>query len=342
MNQHNQGRPFPYFNTEAASEHLENKCTNLSNQTQDVNQTIYNFPHFTTNPFSPQFQSTFTKKTNSENDNDLNRDNSTGDSVKNISLALVEAIKNISKNFHHSANANNLPYIFHGFEHEDPLKFLDQLNNYFLENKIVDDYFKIDFTYTRLKDDAKKWLEPYIVLNLSFDNFCQRFLNKYNSSDVIAHATVKLYGEAQQSNEVVEVSKKCALFQRLMPNMPEANKAGIILNLLKPELRANLRVSYFENTEQLISVASKIENDLHQIPKTKNVVSPLNPHPNIHERYMTANNFTDNKRSPPTPCKYCRAMHFHKDCPQNPYTQGNAQRPAAGYRTSQQRPGNQH
>ncbi|KAG5876679.1 hypothetical protein JTB14_023434 [Gonioctena quinquepunctata] len=209
------------------------------------------------------------------------------------------------------------------------MRFLSQLEQYFLKYNIREDHYKVDFAFNRLGGDAQKWAEPYRSIYLSFGIFFERLPNKFKSSQVLARISSKLYGELQEEHEPAEVfiTRKCNLFQRLVSNTPENIRSSTILNQLRPELRASLRSSYeFSTTEELVRVASKVELDIQE---SRNDQVYIAPHMRKSHKEKTNN-------SPSSPCRYCQQKHFHRDCPQNPYNSGNFER-ASGNRTVQQK-----
>ena len=116
-----------------------------------------------------------------------------------------------------------------------------------------------------------------------------------------------------------------ALFQRLVPQVPENIRASTILNQLTPEIRSILRSPHdYQNTEDLVNVATKVENDIREMKNSKYIPPMFREHSTNVKDLSSVRTVTEKKsKLPPFPCQYCNAMHFHKDCPKNPYKSKN-------------------
>lgn len=287
-----------------------------------INKDNFNIDNHTER-ISTDFQtSNFSKESFFSKPSGQNQCGTSVDSIQCITNASTEALKVVVQGARTPKLV--LPYVFHGLVHEDPIKFIEQLQHYFLNDNILFDTARVELAISRLDGEALRWVEPYRHLNLTYNVFVERFLNKFNSSQVISEAMAKLYGESQGLEQAeVFITKKSALFSRLLPNSPEIHKVSTILNLLKPEIRANLRGPIvFSNVEELLRVASQIEGDLSKFKPY--VAPPLRNNQSRNQGENDRSNGGDGRNNRPSyPCRYCNEMHFHRDCPQNPYLSEN-------------------
>lgn len=311
---------------------------NNSDDSDAINRTLDNFPnpnthenegkkaesflHSTsTNRSTNPFCNVNTKETEYKHSNDLQSID-----VINLSQALMSSFKEVVDSFKSKESASSRFLItFSGRYYEDPIEFIRSINQHFHDQKIYQDLQKVEVMVEHLTGDAKRWVEPYKFLNLNYDQLVDRFLNQYDNEQNRAKNISRLYGEKQEINEAVDlfIAKKAALFQRLMPGTPERVQTSIILNLLLPEIRVNLRnVSDMVNLKDLTRVAGQVESDMAETKKVTN-------------RSTTSTN------NIPHPCRFCGDNHFHRDCPRNPYVTGNRQRAVSGNQSSQQTPAQQ-
>lgn len=263
----------------------------------------------------------------------LQNNSTSEEAIRQMSDSFLKALDIVS-----NRSTTVLPWAFHGHEHEDPVAFLQQLKQYFEKHHIVDDHHKVELAIDRLQGEAQEWINPYRSFIVNFGLFTERFLNRFNSCQVIAQATSKLYGEAQTDEPVeVFITRKCSLFQRLASTTPEYIKTSIILNQLRPEIRASLRSPILlSSTEELARLASSVEKDLHEVNNYNKYLLTSTTKLNHH-----GSEYNSNLNLPPSPCRYCQGIHFHKDCPRNPrknsFISGNEQWAAGQNRTNQQR-----
>lgn len=257
------------------------------------------------------------RSVNSNNPFITNSANQIGHVLQNFTSAFTETLKNFNSHMKQS-NTKSLLY-FYGYEHENPIHFLNYLNEHFLNNNVEDDFSKIHYTASLLKGEAKRWFEPYISLNLSWTCFCERFLYKFNDISITASYTAKLYGDKQTLNENVceFISKKIALFNRLEPYRPEEHKSATIIELLRPDIRSRLRIfGTHISCEDLLHISTSIEADLMEEQK----VREKNQQKTNQVTQMSRNNLQNRQSTePPSACKYCNGWHFHRDCPRNAF-----------------------
>lgn len=227
---------------------------------------------------------------------------------------------------------------YHGDEHEDPRRFIQQLERLFVEAQIPEED-RVNTAHERLKGQARRWSQNILGLSLTYEVYRERFLEKFDGFASRSNAKAMLYGQRQTDQEDVEVfiSRKRNLFYRLEPNADETMMVRTIIEQLKPEIRLGLRFLELLPTvgiEDLVRVANRIEADCKGRPSlnSQTTTAPrtnasTNAYPEPTAPEVAPRGPATNNRSPPTPCRYCQAWHFHKECPQNPFNRpGNARR----------------
>lgn len=265
---------------------------------------------------------------NQSSDN-TNRPSSMEKALVDITNVFTKTLKNLNDFY---TKPNKKPSIlFHGYDHDNPVFFIETLEKYFIESNIHDSSERVSIGVSLLRGQAKTWYDPYVSLNLSWTSFKEQFLNKFNQISLLASATSSLYGDVQKPNEPVNVfiAKKLALFARIDPHKANQLKAAVITELLRPELRSRLRkFGKPLSCEELTVIASSVETDMiSEINTLKQVLAPSfnsSQPPPFYNYSNNPNLATDqvklNNKKPPSPCKYCGDWHYHKDCPRNPYT----------------------
>lgn len=227
---------------------------------------------------------------------------------------------------------------FRGMDHESVQTFIDRMEDYFRVQQITDYNMRLSIITNQLKGEARKWFEPYQFLINRYTIFIDRLQKKYDSTDSITQATTRLYGEKQALGESVSVfiTRKMCLFQRVDATKPELIKTNIVLDQLRPELRSRLRGIQIRNMEELVDVASQIENDLKEITSSRG--PPIMTERRNQEplRTIQRTERSANQGGPPTPCRFCPGSqwHYHNDCPNNPYLQRNRPGTSSRYETS--------
>ncbi|CAH1101737.1 unnamed protein product [Psylliodes chrysocephalus] len=217
--------------------------------------------------------------------------------------AFLSAIQIIANKIT-SSNEVPLEITFSGLETEDPLFFLQELENYFKRFNIPHNR-QVRIAVGQLKSGALTWYAPYRALSEGWEMFRSKFLQHFNSPFIHSQVVTALYGQKQKSEDVaIFISRKRNLFHRLNRGLDENNLIPILLEQISPQIRAHLRTHNFFNLDHMIQIASLIEKDLSSTSRTP-----------------TVNNNQPNVNRPQTPCRYCAEWHFHRECPRNPSRQ---------------------
>ena len=155
---------------------------------------------------------------------------------------------------------------FHGLDHEDPDYFIRKLEEFFGRARLTHDSDRFNCMVTQLRGDAKQWVSQYRTLITTYSQLKERFLNRFNSSDIQSQAIAKLYGTRQGPSDetAVFITRKACLFQRIDSFKPEAIKTRVIMDQLRPEIRSRLRAHPISNIEMLVAAATSIEKDLEE------------------------------------------------------------------------------
>lgn len=201
--------------------------------------------------------------------------------------------------------------VFSGLDTEEPRAFIMRMEQYFLKANIPADE-QVEIAASRLQGAAKGWYEPYRSVRLQWPMFTDNLIRAFDNQAKLSQLTTQLYGQKQEAKENVEVfiSRKRCLFQRLSLNLSESVLIGLLIEQLRPELRSRLRGITFRSVEELTELARAIERDLHVLPSSYRNQNVGNP--NINDRL---------EQRPPSRCRYCGGWHFHRDCPQNRFSQ---------------------
>ncbi|KAJ8930121.1 hypothetical protein NQ314_017111 [Rhamnusium bicolor] len=230
---------------------------------------------------------------------------------------------------------------------EDPNLFLEELEQYFHKQNIEPTEWT-SIAAAQLRGSANTWFENYRSLRLDYPSFCQRLLDKYNNLALVSQMHARLYGEKQRSGEdtAVFIAQKLSLFRRLAPGLDENIITQQVRELLTAEIRINLRGAILNSIDQLTQIATAIEADLREQQTAKitttrsattspgrgatssqeSVVTPANRSGPRAENSRGATYAGENRnasqtdtvssqpRIPPYLCRFCGAMHFHRDC----------------------------
>lgn len=246
---------------------------------------------------------------------------------KTLAESFALALNNVMGTENRTPVYRSLPE-YRGYDHEDPNNFINRLREYFRKNRIEEDSDKVSIASEQLKEDAASWFEPYKPLPLTFRNFQDRLLNKYNSTSTLAIARSKLYGDRQKETEQVTlfITRKRGLFTRLDPDANERMITETITEQLRPEIRSRLRVYPCKDVEDLIRISSQIENDLEKIAagNTRRQRNAANAENREHDQGKEQQERPENG-SNPNICRRCPDVHLFKDCPKN-RRQGNGWR----------------
>lgn len=115
---------------------------------------------------------------------------------------------------------------------------------------------------------------------MTFDEFCTRFIRKFDSADVLTQLQAALYDQSQAASETAEafILKKRAMFERLAGTGHEDEIIRLTLTQLRPELRSKSRTMNYRYVEDFMEVASQLEQDLLEEQKLhKPVAAPKPP-----------------------------------------------------------------
>lgn len=214
-----------------------------------------------------------------------------------LAESLVRAITtatqaNVGNNaYHERPRGPNVE--FHGLDHEDPESFIRQMEDYFHRARMTHDSDNFYCITAQLKGEARKWFDGYRTLITSYAQFKQRFLCRFDSSDIQSQAIAKLYGVKQGPSEdtAVFITRKACLFNRIDPFKPESMKTRVIMDQLRPEIRSRLRGHPISSSEVLVAAATSVEKDLAeeqtsliQLINSQNSRAPYSRGPGINQQ----------------------------------------------------------
>ncbi|KAF5276154.1 hypothetical protein FQA39_LY18603 [Lamprigera yunnana] len=168
---------------------------------------------------------------------------------------------------------------FGGDRLENPKVFLSDLRRHFEINGVSEDQHLAVVT-GQLRDKAATWWSGYQDFDLSFNDFVEWFLEKYDSPQVTAQMRAEFYGREQKSNETVRgfLQRKAQIAKRL--EIPTKENVGTFVELLAPQLRLHFRRLVPITLEELLRSAERIEEDLKASGYTKSRRSLLCPKSN--------------------------------------------------------------
>ena len=251
---------------------------------------------------------------------------------------------------------NSPMHTFHGLEHESANAFIYAMEEHFRKNQINDDTDRLIAITSQLKGPAKDWYEPHKNLIYDYSTFKHRLRQNYDTIAKRAQAEHTLHTKLQGKGESASlfIAKKIGLFNRVDPTRPALEKAHVIYRQLLPEVRAQIRVRDFENPEELMQVASEVEEnlrivDVHQWRGSRSNNGSSAPQntgnrPTHNNNQHNTQNGNSNRhqqgtgggqeRPPPTACRFCGEWHWNRQCPRNPVNNNNA----SGRQQQQQQP----
>lgn len=205
---------------------------------------------------------------------------------------------------------------FRGRDHEDPNRFLNKCEEYFVAARINESQ-RTAIVKKGLLEEAGAWAVVYEVADLDWQRFREIFLQKFNSPTVIGSLRAKLYGRKQTEKEDVGpfLQQKYLLYRRVQPDESEEAKVQNLIGLLRPSIRKSLRPAVIRSFDELTLMACQLEKDEEDERKVSSKSqqqvrreSDLGPGSNIQKR----------ERVQELPqCWHCPpgVRHRHRDCP---------------------------
>jgi hypothetical protein len=162
---------------------------------------------------------------------------------------------------------------------------------------------------------------------ISWERFRECLRAKYAIPTLLADLTAKLYGENQQKGEGVRrfLEQRHIIARRLLPGLREAEIARLLFGTLKSSLKRILMVATFQTVEELISLASGIEEDEDKMRAegewtTARSKRPLKSPPQPDRRNGPKRRAIEPPAGPPK-CRFCPEYHWHRDCIKRPRAQ---------------------
>lgn len=154
---------------------------------------------------------------------------------------LVQATQSLSEQMARLSQQrqNTRPDVtFSGADEEDPVVFIDRMEEYFTGNQIPD-AARLPTVKAALIGGARTWFETLNRTAITYEFFKNRFWNKFKSTTVISQTRMRLYGEKQKKSEEawLFITRKGHLFKRLAPETDVGQQVAIISEQLLPELR---------------------------------------------------------------------------------------------------------
>lgn len=224
---------------------------------------------------------------------------------QDLHLLITGLLQHLEKTSRRSTSFN---HTFNGRDYENPLRFLTLLEEYFQKEDVKEDQDKVAVLRNHLGEKAKTWYRQYDGVPISYGSLKDRLLRRFDGPETIAAAKSRLYGDKQRDNEDSDVfiTTKRNLFQRLEPNLPEEVVVQIVTEQLRPDIKSRLRGSNIRSVEDLIIIASQIEQDLREIKGQK----PPQTQP------WRSNPVKVEQKSVPQfqPCKHCGGRHYSEKC----------------------------
>lgn len=250
------------------------------------------------------------------------------DILERLTEAVTSAVRRPRSPYREPHHPLPLPE-FRGLDYESAVEFVRSMEDHFDSLCIVDPKAKLALIADQLKGDAKGWFEPYRYMVRSYELFLDRLYEKYESTEMRTKVTRQLYGEKQKAGEraSVFITKKLCLIGRVDRNMPERERVSVVLDLLLPEIRYGVRGTAFRTLEELVSLATRIEEDIKEVNAQRAAREPTRNPPFSHapsrrpEERRNVPNQRNERVGPTTPCRYCpgEQYHYHRDCHNNPY-----------------------
>ncbi|KAL1487489.1 hypothetical protein ABEB36_015843 [Hypothenemus hampei] len=206
-----------------------------------------------------------------------------------------------------SLNSASLPegVTFSGSELEDPNLFLGELRRHFIRYDIHHDSDRVGLAVSRLRGKAREWFGPTRGFQISYEEFSQRLLLRFNNKQLLMTIRADLFGNEQSVSESVEsfIYRKRALYNRVKPRGSERALIEIIITLLRPSIRSRIKFINVRSIEELLTIAVELEADCRaeraeQTGLTQELALRGN---RIPERHNTLNNISRRQRQDARP-----------------------------------------
>lgn len=211
---------------------------------------------------------------------------------------------------------------YHGFDHENPVRYLERCTEY-VEAYTIADQQRVKALEKGLKGEAEKWWQCYRGMEVDYARYQNLLTNRFDNETIRSDLISRLYGKKQTEHEPVGpfLQQKYMLYQRLRPDEPEATRITTLISLLNPSLRRAMRAHQFDDFSELLTKVLQAEQDeddgTGQTKKAKK------------EAPAEASKGTKKTGNAPK-CWHCPEFHFHRDCPVFKEKQKGNWREAAG------------
>ncbi|KAJ8912002.1 hypothetical protein NQ315_003538 [Exocentrus adspersus] len=249
-------------------------------------------------PRQPQMASTDRREAPRRSQPATERDNKFEQGVLTCLETLLD--KNLKLQKVHYPVKTDLEYS--GRDDEDPAVFMKKMDDFFDEQDVKKEEKKIKVLKAALKGAAKQWAEVQPP-QITYAEFREKLLQRYNSTQLLCDITRKLYGEEQGPSEKVYafLIKKVALFNRLAPTTPQPVRVKILTELLRACYSRAVRAEKPSNTDEMIVCCENAERDIAREakekskPATKTTTTDSSKQASATQKKRTDN--SDNKKS---------------------------------------------
>lgn len=119
----------------------------------------------------------------------------------------------------------------------------------------------------QLRGEAKQWCSLFASTVLSFEDFENRFLKKFNSRQLLAKLRSKVYTRQQRENQPTAtfVGEQFALARRVFPEASDVDIIDMIFYNTPGDVRLHLKNEIYDTAEEFVNVAMEVEEDLEDV-----------------------------------------------------------------------------
>lgn len=209
---------------------------------------------------------------------------------------------------------------FYGTTSEDPVRFLNNSESILTQAHIS----TLGWTKTiepQLKGAASTWWNTTKVLDLSWAEFRDEFLEKFDNPEIQSRLRADIVSVRQAPKQSLTefILAKNQLARRIVTGLAEPQLVSVIAGLTRDEYRIHIRLQQPKTFGDLRRIAGILD------PAPGKPPTHPNTEPDRVAQAAKPGTRADQGRTktPPNPCRYCGGPHWNSECPNRATASGN-------------------